>query len=67
MPMNMSHCRFTNTLAALRECYDNMYDDMSLDEAVAQNSLLLLCALIAKEFECEIEDLRQAQAKRKRA
>jgi hypothetical protein len=60
---NMSHCRFTNTLADLQDCYDNMDDDLSPDEAKAQNKLLLLCARIASDYASEIETERERKLK----
>lgn len=59
MPINMAHCRFENTLAALRECDDTMHgtDDMSTDEVYARERLLTLCHRIANEFASEIEDI----------
>lgn len=58
---NMQHCRFTNTLADLRDCYNNMDEDLSGDEAHAQNRLLLLCARIVADYASEIEDLHEQQ------
>lgn len=31
MAVNMSYCRFENTLAALRECQQSLYDTANLD------------------------------------
>jgi hypothetical protein len=57
---NMSYCRFQNTLADLRDCYDNMdVDDLSPEEARAQNRLLLLCARIAADYKDEIEEAQR--------
>lgn len=65
---NMSHCRFRNTLQDLRDCYDNMDEELSPEEAKAQNALLLLCARIASDYEHEIELAREQQSMlRKRA
>lgn len=62
MPMNMSHCRFTNTLRALHECADAMDDELSREEAEAQNKLLLLCARIASDYATEIELLHEQRS-----
>ncbi len=56
---NMAHCRFQNTLADLRDCYDNMEDELSPEETKAQNALMLLCARIASDYESEIETLQE--------
>jgi hypothetical protein len=59
MPMNMSYCRFENTLAALRECNEALADVMSLDdlpesEARAARKLVKLCASIAGDWEHDV-------------
>jgi len=56
MPMNMSYCRFENTLAALRECNEALADIMNLDdltesEARAARRLVKLCTSIAGDWE----------------
>lgn len=54
MPINMSYCRFRNTLAALRECRDALdeYDetDRSEEEASALRKLLILCQQLAADY-----------------
>ena len=63
--MNMSYCRFRNTLQDLNECYSAMVDpydedgetELSRDEARAKEELLLLCSRIVEDFEEEIEEL----------
>lgn len=50
MVINMSYCRFENTLAALRDCYDSMDEDVSESEATARQKLIELCAEIAAEY-----------------
>ena len=48
---NMSYVRFSNTLADLRDCYNNMDDDdLSDEEAKARERLIKLCAKIAEEY-----------------
>lgn len=64
MPMNMGHCRFWNTLAALRECHERMDDELSKEEAKARNELLLLCDKIASHYAHEIELMRKKDRKR---
>lgn len=51
--MNMSYCRFRNTLEDLRDCYDSIDDteDLSLEEEKARKRLIELCKQIAAEFE----------------
>ena len=57
---NMSYCRFRNTLADLRDCYDNMNDiDLSEesdgnDEIAARQRLIDLCCDIALAYGDEI-------------
>lgn len=61
MPMNMSYCRFENTLAALRECDDALAEscdplsNLSESERKAAIELLKLCRIMANEFEHELE------------
>jgi hypothetical protein len=58
MPMNMSYCRFRNTLIALRECEEsfsdtmnNPLDELSEDEKKAAKSLIKLCRRFADDNE----------------
>jgi len=58
---NMAHCRFQNTLAALRDCEEHLDDPeedeaadregLSESEADARRSLIALCQRIAKNHE----------------
>jgi hypothetical protein len=51
---NMSYCRFTNTLADLRECEEHFEDDgLSEEEAINRDKLLKLCHRIV---ECYYEE-----------
>jgi hypothetical protein len=56
MAMNMSYCRFENTLAALRECDEamaesmNPLDDLSKSEKAAAKRLLKLCREMAENY-----------------
>ncbi len=51
---NMSYCRFENTLADLRDCYDNMDDpDLSEKEKVALARMLKLCHEIDEDYGME--------------
>ena len=47
--MNMSYCRFTNTLQDLKDCYYNIenVEDMSDDELIARKKLIEICVEIA--------------------
>ena len=48
---NMAHCRFTNTLSDLRECFDYMDDeDLSDREKKARTALMKLCVKIALDY-----------------
>lgn len=48
--MNMSYCRFYNTLADLKDCYYNIEDveDMSYEEKRARKELIQICMDIAE-------------------
>lgn len=57
MPINMSYCRFENTLAALRECRDALdgagldpFAELSDEEREAAQKLLKLCAELAENY-----------------
>jgi len=55
--MNMSYCRFQNTLADLQDCYDNLPNgDLSHYEARAFVDLVLLAKEIAAQYEDYNED-----------
>lgn len=55
--INMGYCRFQNTLLALQECDDNMFDDeLSVEEERARKRLIALCAKIADEAGDSDED-----------
>lgn len=59
---NMSYCRFSNTLADLRDCQEalsNMDDfkkELSGEEARAAKKLLKLCGELAADFGEDSED-----------
>lgn len=45
---NMSYCRFSNTLLALKDCDHHILDqNLSPEETVAKNQLIKLCVDIA--------------------
>ncbi len=57
MPINMSYCRFENTLVALRECSDALasgedepFRGLSENEQMAAKKLIRLCQLIADDY-----------------
>lgn len=55
--MNMSYCRFQNTLSDLKDCFDNLPNkDLSRDEANAFAQLVLLAKNIAESYE-DINDV----------
>ena len=49
--MNMSYCRFQNTLVDLQDCYYNIQDveDMSNEELRARRRLIEICRDIAED------------------
>lgn len=51
---NMSYCRFQNTNADLKDCYDNMDDDdLSFEERMARWRIIQLCVQIAQDYSWE--------------
>ena len=56
MAVNMSYCRFANTLAALKECQDALSEtsdpmaELSPGEAKAAKRLLALCDELAADY-----------------
>lgn len=56
MPINMSYCRFENTLTALRECDDALaescdpFSELSDEEKRAAKKLFKLCREIAENY-----------------
>lgn len=62
MSINMSYCKFENTLAALRECMEdieNEREDLSDSEAEAKEKLMVLCAKIGYDINYEQFELDQ--------
>ena len=66
MPINMSYCRFQNTLIALRECKDaiaeadaNLFEGLSEEEHKAAIKLIRLCALLADSYFEEVQFLER--------
>lgn len=61
MPINMSYCRFQNTLAALEECARALEHNtesagdplapLSMDETRAARKLLDLCRDLAEDYD----------------
>lgn len=48
--MNMSYCRFQNTLKDLRDCYNHLHDkDMSDEEWKARQEIVELSKMIWEE------------------
>lgn len=47
--MNMSYCRFQNTLNDLEDVYEHIEDALSSDEHEAREELIRLCTTIARE------------------
>lgn len=54
MAVNMSYCKFENTVAAMRECYEDMPNDeseLSSDyERRAYRQFLKLCREVAADY-----------------
>lgn len=49
--MNMSHCRFHNTLMALRECQEHWDDDLSPEELKCKIRLQKIINMLAEDPE----------------
>ena len=48
--VNMSYCRFRNTLPTLKDCYDNLWDKCTdPEEERARKRIIALCKRIAQE------------------
>lgn len=49
---NMSYCRFENTVADLRDCFEHISDDdLSEREEAARDDLIEICKNIVEETE----------------
>lgn len=54
---NMSYCRFYNTLSDLRDCYENLNEQIeSEDEREARRKLIELCKRIAEEADEDTDE-----------
>lgn len=51
--MNMSHCRFENTLKALRDCTEHMDDELSETEERCRTKLIELIKDLAMDY-CDL-------------
>jgi len=58
MSVNMSYCKFENTLAALQECEDSIFVkvETSQREENARRKLLELCHAIAEDDDEDYDD-----------
>ncbi len=62
MSVNMSYCRFRNTLAALRECVEeldadgNPFAQLGDEERKAAKRLIRLCRDLADDYEHEAKE-----------
>ena len=71
--MNMSYCRFENTVNDMIDCISNMELDeyASEHEKRARKRFVELCAQVAKDYSDELEEEdeseRQAKPKRRRS
>lgn len=60
--MNMSYCRFQNTLGDLRDCQENILaDDLGRDERRYRRKLVEICREIALVSDEELERLDKDQ------
>ena len=56
--LNMSYCRFQNTVGDLEDCYDHIdlnENDLSQDEEDARERLIEICVDIALEYGDQID------------
>jgi hypothetical protein len=64
--MNMSYCRFQNTLMDLRDCQEHMDDgDLSEEEKDARAELINVCWRIAQDYaneQGEEDEMSEEQA-----
>ena len=52
----MSYCRFSNTLADLKDCYENMDDkELSEEDTKARRNLISTCRDLASDYEYELD------------
>ena len=55
--MNMSYCRFRNTLLALRDCYNSMEEkNLSIEEFKSRKDLIYLCMDIIDDYKDMVEE-----------
>jgi len=47
---NMSYCRCQNTLEDLRDCAENLHEEMSEEEHAARLRMIELCERIVKSW-----------------
>ena len=64
---NMGYCRFRNTLEDLRDCYDNLDNNLTdkKDEARARVKLVELCQRIVNNADLDLFILEYDEAKTK--
>jgi hypothetical protein len=57
--MNMSYCRFQNTLDDLKDCWEHIDENTELSESElkARLKLIKLCKRIADNCEDELEEI----------
>lgn len=54
--MNMSYCRFQNTLGDLRDCFEAWDEVLSPEEAHAKQKLIEVCQSICIEENCQEQE-----------
>jgi hypothetical protein len=61
--MNMSYCRFENTLRDMQDCYWalNEFDDLSASEREARSRMLKLCQEMLNEAMDEPEEVDEQE------
>jgi len=52
---NMSYCRFQNTMRDLRDCADNLHEDLNEEEQRARKRLIKICREIVGEADVNPE------------
>lgn len=53
--MNMSYCRFQNTVGDLDDCADHLFDDLSQEEERARKRMARLILEMAADIENDME------------
>lgn len=55
---NMSYCRFQNTAKDLRDCWENIFDELEWEEFKAREQLISYCKMIIDDvWDTEFEEV----------